>query len=739
MWKDQVFSGGFGMKKYHIKWTRQSRNAGESMPLSGHDVGCNVWVENGELMIYLAQSGAFDEHGNLLKAGRLRLRFSEDIFGEEFLQELHLESGDITVSGKGGSVLIWSDTGRSAVHMELHFIRPTAVCCSYELWRDGDFVQMREGEILFYHRNTVSNLLNERLKEQGIEELRPYFPDIERNRTSGGLLCASGLLPAVESRGRYMNHDFAAWNLETASPVGELTIIVSLHVSQAETLHQWEQELRETAMEAALDTNARERTLAWWRAFWNRSWVKIKPDCTDASDIDWQVGRNYQLFRYMQASNAYGEFPTKFNGGLFTVDAEAFVPGHKGSPDWRDWGGIMFTAQNQRLVYWPMIKNGDFDMLVPEFEFYRRLVPALQKRTEHFFGLTDAACFCEQIDANGLSGYYGKYGVDYPLQVRHHYVEALEFCYMILCWHKTSGKDFTPYLGFILSVLNFYEKQYASLDEQAKRVIFPSTAMETYHGEPLTEIYGREGVEAANYSDEETAVTNPADLIAALSDTITALLETDVLDAETAQRFRLFAEQLPQIPTEEKHGHRVIAPCEYPKRYYKGNCEIPQLNTVYPYHIYGLGRPDLQLARDTYWYGWDEEDQLQYISWHTNGAYAARLGLIDEAVRYMRLKLGDSGRKFPAFWGPGHDYTPDHNWGGSGMINVQEMLLQNVNGKIVLLPAWDKKIDVSFRLWADGKTCVDAQLKDGHLTYSITPDSRTADVVIDSVFSCTSV
>lgn len=713
-----------------LRWKEQSRNAGESMPLSGHDVGCNVWVENGELLLYLAQSGAFDEHGGMLKAGRLRLHFSQDVFGEDFLQELRLGSGDIAVSGRGGSALLWADTGRSAVHLALRFALPTAVRCSYELWRDGDFVQVREGEILFYHRNTASNLLDERLAEQGIEALRPYFPDVERNRTSGGLLSAPGLLPAGESRGRYMDRGFTAWSLETASPVRELSLAVSLHISQAETARQWERELREAAADAALDRHARERTLAWWRAFWERSWVKIKPDCADASDVDWQVGRNYQLFRYMQASNAYGEFPTKFNGGLFTVDAAAFVPGHHGSPDWRDWGGIMFTAQNQRLVYWPMIKNGDFDMMLPAFEFYRRLVPALQKRTEHFFGLADAACFCEQIDANGLSSHYGKYGVDYPLQVRHHYVEALEFCYMILCWHKTSGEDFTPYLDLIRSVLNFYEKRYAKLDERGRRVIFPSTAMETYHGAPLTEIYGKEGVEAANYCDEETAVTNPADVIAALRDAIAALLETNVLDAATAERFQRFKGQLPPIPTEEKHGHRVIAPCEFPKRYFKGNCEIPQLNTVYPYHSFGLGSPDLELARSTYQYGWDEEDQLQHISWHTNGAYAARLGLVDEAVKYMRLKLGDSGRKFPAFWGPGHDYTPDHNWGGSGMINVQEMLLQNVGGRIVLLPAWDRRTDVSFRLWADGRTRVDAELRDGRLTYTVVPAERAADVVV---------
>ena len=41
--------------------------------------------------------------------------------------------------------------------------------------------------------------------------------------------------------------------------------------------------------------------------------------------------------------------------------------------DFRNWGGGTFTAQNQRLVYFPMFKSGDFDLLKPQLDFYRRL------------------------------------------------------------------------------------------------------------------------------------------------------------------------------------------------------------------------------------------------------------------------------------------------------------------------------------------------------------------------------
>lgn len=42
--------------------------------------------------------------------------------------------------------------------------------------------------------------------------------------------------------------------------------------------------------------------------------------------------------------------------------------------------------------------------------------------------------------------------------------------------------------------------------------------------------------------------------------------------------------------------------------------------------------------------------------------FAARLGLTQEAAELTTQKLKNSGRRFPAFWGPEFDWTPDHNW-----------------------------------------------------------------------------
>jgi len=86
-----------------------------------------------------------------------------------------------------------------------------------------------------------------------------------------------------------------------------------------------------------------------------------------------------------------------------------------------------------------------------------------------------------------------------------------------------------------------------------------------------------------------------------------------------------------------------------------------------------------------------------HIGWKQDNIFAACLGLTKEAQRLASLKMKDSELRFPAFWGPGYDWTPDHNWGGSGMIGLQEMLMQTNGEQILLFPAWPVEWNVHFK------------------------------------------
>jgi hypothetical protein len=187
--------------------------------------------------------------------------------------------------------------------------------------------------------------------------------------------------------------------------------------------------------------------------------------------------------------------------------------------------------------------------------------------------------------------------------------------------------------------------------------------------------------------------------------------------------------RLPAINFREVDGHKTISPAKLWERV--NNTESPQLYPVFPWGLYGIGQPDLETAVNTYRYDPDVQKFRSHVGWKQHNIFAARLGLTDEAAALTVQKLQDSGRRFPAFWGPGYDWTPDHNWGGSGMIGLQEMLLQTNDRKIYLLPAWPKAWDVHFKLHAPYQTTVECTVKNGQVQeLKVLPESRRKDVEV---------
>ncbi len=145
---------------------------------------------------------------------------------------------------------------------------------------------------------------------------------------------------------------------------------------------------------------------------------------------------------------------------------------------------------------------------------------------------------------------------------------------------------------------------------------------------------------------------------------------------------------------------------------------------------FGVGKPHLDIALNTWNYDTNVIKFKSHVGWKQDNIFAARLGLTNEAAKLTSSKLQNSERRFPAFWGPGFDWSPDHNWGGSGMIGLQEMLLQVDGEKIYLFPAWPKEWNVHFKLYAPYQTTVEAILRNGKIEYlKVLPASRGKNII----------
>jgi hypothetical protein len=121
------------------------------------------------------------------------------------------------------------------------------------------------------------------------------------------------------------------------------------------------------------------------------------------------------------------------------------------------------------------------------------------------------------------------------------------------------------------------------------------------------------------------------------------------------------------------------------------------------------------------------------FGWRQDDIFMAYLGLARDAKASVvgRARKKDGACRFPAFWGPNYDWTPDQDHGGVLMKTLQAMLLQTDGSRIFLLPAWPKDWGVSFKLHAPGQTTVECVYRGGKVEMlKVTPDSRRKDVEV---------
>jgi hypothetical protein len=389
------------LTQYNLTWHTQSKNSGESMPCGGGDIGLNVWVENNQVYCYLSQSGAFDENNTFLKMGRIKVSLSPNPFeGNGFSQQLNLSDGSVIIKGKNNTqVKFWVDVYRPVVHIEINSKQSIKTEAAYESWRyrDRDIasrennqgswkwakvkakilkdsIRFDKNAVTFYHQNKDTSVFDFTVRQQGLLAYKQQLYNPLHHLIFGGTFMGDDMRPAGTYTGKYLNTDFTGWKLQSTKAKTTQNLQVVLNTAYANTTQQWQQKLDSTIRTASSQKQALKATQTWWKTYWERSFIFIDNDEANTNKPEWQAGRNYQLFRYMLGCNALGKWPTKFNGGLFTVDPELTDTIYKFTPDFPQLGRRFNDGSKPALVYFPMLKSGDVDMMKPQFDFYQRAI-----------------------------------------------------------------------------------------------------------------------------------------------------------------------------------------------------------------------------------------------------------------------------------------------------------------------------------------------------------------------------
>ena len=424
------------------------------------------------------------------------------------------------------------------------------------------------------------------------------------------------------------------------------------------------------------------------------------------------VSQMYHLQRFITAAAGRGRYPIKFNGSLFTVP-----PGPtEADPDYRRWGPG-YWWQNTRLPYYAMCAAGDFDLMEPLFRMYvDELLPLCRYRTQLYLGHGGAFYpECMMFWGAIFSESYGwtpfEQRTDKLQSSRWHkweWVGGLELAWLALDYYEhTQDRSFLERraLPVTREVLRFFEEHYPT-NAQGQLVFHPSQALETWW-------------HCTNAAPEVGGCI-------ALTERLLRLPAGVVPPADRALAQRLRA-KLPPLPVRVVEGRTALAPAEFFAD--KRNIENPELYAVFPFRLFTFHRPRVEWALTALEHRWDRG----HVGWRQDDLFMACLGLVHDTRHAVveRARRHDPSQRFPAFWGPNFDWTPDQCHGGVLMRTLQAMVLQADGDQIFLLPAWPRDWNVDFRLHAPKRTIVEGRFEEGQwVRLTVQPPERRRDIVL---------
>jgi len=728
---------------HNVLWETPSQDENGSMPIGNGDIGANVWVEeNGDFLFYISKTDAISENAVLLKLGKVRVKLTPNPFmkGANFKQELDIKEGCIKISASNDNnpvdIYFWVDannpviriTGSSAKEIDVQVIaehwrtkrtKASVKNTSYSGLKDRNskgrgfpypiFVEpdticdTGEDSLLWYHRNKKRehSVWEDTLKVQGIGDFVKQSKNPLLNRTFGVLLEGDGLKRVSST------------SLKSNKKTKSIDISIYPLTAQTETADEWINRVKSQKLDYSKKTSEThfEDHKNWWAAFNDRSWIQIegKPG-SDAHT----VSRGYALQNWISACGGRGNLPIKFNGTIFTVNTLK-----QWGPDFRSWGSA-YWWQNTRLAYWPMLTAGNYDMMLPLFKMYADGLSLRKYSTKKFYKY-DGAYFPETMY------FWGTYrNEDYgwkldekrhPDKIRGQHTQyewqgGIELTSMMLEYYEHTGdKDLlnNTLLPFAKEIVAFYDNRYKR-NEKNKLVIFPANALEDVFG-----------------------CINPTPEVAGLRYILPQLAQLSK-DPKQKESYLRFLAEIPPLEMDiGEEGQKFILPANKNKTR-RSNCEKPECYAIFPYRLYGVGLPDLNIGKETFKRSpKDMRGQARSNGWVQDPIFAACIGDTADAKQLLvpRAKHIHKESRFPGFWAPTYAWVPNQDHGGVNMIALQKMILQTEanTDKIHLLAAWPKDWDVKFKLHAPKNTVIQGEVKNGKLiNLQVTPASRKKDV-----------
>jgi alpha-L-fucosidase 2 len=412
----------------------------------------------------------------------------------------------------------------------------------------------------------------------------------------------------------------------------------------------------------------------WWHGFWKKSFVQYSNATGDADYCE----TFYCLATYLVASGAYGTYPFHFINGVYKSNADMGI----------HWSGA-YWYWNQRDVYNSFLASNHPDVMSGLYRLYTRVLPALKTLTQSRFSV-DGAWTPETMGFNGDATFTTT--STYTDRIYTTGAEVASNMFMRACYTNDSV--------FLKDTAYPYMRETAKF--MAAKLSYDATARQYY---------------MANSNAHETywGVKNAITDLAAVRSLFPQVIRVSRalnLDPSLRQRWQGILDSLVPYKTETYNGGlRYLA--YDPPAVQQNNGENITCELAWPYDISGVGRPDFQIAVNS----WNSRPNPYSNVWSPDAIQAARLGMGDNAFSGMKRMLA-------AYQNYANGFTNNTNgvfeYIGVHPIAVNESLLHGYCDTIRVFPAppGDATFNGKFTLAAKGGFLVSSEKESGEIKYA---------------------
>lgn len=348
------------ISKHDVVFQTPNYEGFEGLTLGNGDIGGMVWCTRSGIELQINKSDLYDKPNNeskttLRAAARLKIDFgipnTEWLYLEDFEARMSMYNATSSFRSKtpfsDTYIENWVDANANAwiidckVTTKGELQSGTSMRIEMERWGSRSFGGWYGG----YSKDASAGL--------GKAKVNTKNGDVYFTEEFDGLefLVACRLI-GVESSPKIMNSKLAVIETGRSNDINARVIVSLVTSNESNNLLEDAIEILDNKEKETIEKSKAAHD-AWWKNFWERSFVSIPDD---------YIENIYYYRRYLTASASRGNFPIVFNGSLWTWNH-----------DLRQW--VTPHHWNTQQQYWGVAVQNDCDLMLPYINTYFRLMP----------------------------------------------------------------------------------------------------------------------------------------------------------------------------------------------------------------------------------------------------------------------------------------------------------------------------------------------------------------------------